>query len=84
MNQNTSVKQLRAARELSDILGCGLDDTTLKLLMELLELGIQPHALARVVTDLKEQKQRADVAHLNRTRFFRGRWRLPRLKEGAL
>ena len=59
---SADVRSLRAARDLSNMLGCDLDDTTLSIITELLEVGVEPLALARVVQDLKEQKARADAA----------------------
>ena len=62
MSQEAVMRKTRAVRDLSDMLGCDLDDETLKLLMELLDLGVEPQPLARIVLELREQKHRADFA----------------------
>jgi hypothetical protein len=58
----SEARRLRVVRELSDTLGCGLDDETLRILMELLDLGVEPQALARIVLELKDQQWRAENA----------------------
>ena len=45
-----------AVKELADRLGLDLDEVTLKVLLELLELGMQPEPLARAIRELEMQK----------------------------
>jgi hypothetical protein len=43
-------------RELAELLKVSLDSETLRVLVELCELGVAPDALAQIVVDLKEEK----------------------------
>jgi len=56
----TDARLVRTVRELSDILNCGLDTETLKLLVELCELGVNPNDLASIVVDLREERARLE------------------------
>jgi len=53
---------MRAVRELSDALNCKLDTETLKILVELCDLGVAPDALAKAVLDLREARAKAEAA----------------------
>lgn len=53
---STDPELVHAVKDLSDRLECDLDEDTLKVLVELLELGLQPEPLARVVRDLEIQR----------------------------
>lgn len=57
---------LRVVKELSDMLNCQLDSEQLKILVELLELGISPQALALTVRDLREQKNLSEARELKK------------------
>ena len=50
-------KLLLVVKELADSLNCELDMDTLKVLVELLELGLTPEVLARTVKDLQARKE---------------------------
>jgi len=52
---------MRAVKELSDLMNCQLDSETLKVLVELCELGIDPTSLARVVIELREEQAKLEA-----------------------
>ena len=44
-----------AVKEISELLNTGLDDETLKICVQLIEVGINPEALATVVLELRRE-----------------------------
>lgn len=59
-------QSMKLIRELSSLLDTGLDDISLKIIVELIELGVDPEALVKVVIQLKNQKaQREKAARQN-------------------
>ena len=46
-------------QRLSDALGTGLDAKTLRIVVELCELGVNPEAVAEAVLFVREKKERA-------------------------
>jgi len=50
-------------RELSDLLKTNLDSETIRILVDLCELGVDPEVLAQVVVDLKEDKAKRNSVH---------------------
>jgi hypothetical protein len=42
--------------EMAEVLGCGLDRTAVQLLLQLIEAGVNPEALAGVVRELKRER----------------------------
>ncbi|EFJ42473.1 hypothetical protein VOLCADRAFT_49112, partial [Volvox carteri f. nagariensis] len=48
-------KAFQAALELSQLLDTGLDKDTLAILLELLDAGVNPEALATVVRELRRE-----------------------------
>lgn len=42
-------------KEISDLLNTGLDEETLQICVQLLEAGVNPEALAAVVTELRRE-----------------------------
>lgn len=55
--------QLNTVQALSDILNTGLDRTSLELLLQLLEAGCNPEALAKVVTELRRRAEALEAKH---------------------
>lgn len=51
-------------KEISELLNTGLDDETLKVCLQLLEAGVNPEALATVVTELRKETSALMVSSL--------------------
>ena len=49
-------------KEISDLLNTGLDDESLKICLKLLEAGVNPEALATVVTELRKESSALTVS----------------------
>jgi hypothetical protein len=45
---------------MSELMGCGLDKESLVILTTLIQLGVNPEALAQAVKELQREKQRLD------------------------
>jgi hypothetical protein len=61
MSISQDPQMMRIVAQLSGELKCSLDEETLKLIVELLELGIHPNALANLVNNVREDKARKEA-----------------------
>lgn len=55
-NNNNNDEIISIMSELSEMLGCGLDEPALKASLELLDSGVNPGALATAILELRKQK----------------------------
>jgi len=52
--------QMRAIRELADLLRTNLDSETIRILVQLCEHGVDPDLLAQMVIDLRHDKAKRE------------------------
>ena len=65
-------QQLEVAFEINKLLNCGLDKETLSLCMGLLETGVNPEALADVIKEIRNEKERR-LSDIGKTSTKEGR-----------
>eukprot|EP01134_Creolimax_fragrantissima_P001832 CFRG1832T1 len=56
MASNTNNTDMKAIKEMSHLLATGLDDKTLQICVELIQMGCNPEALASVVMHKRGEK----------------------------
>jgi len=58
-------EEIEALHSISSILQCGLNKRTLAVLLELIEAGVHPEALADLVLEMRAEAQMRDISKVS-------------------